>query len=96
MTTYSGLGVEKRFVGWGPGIIDFDNDGYPDLFMVTGGVYPEVATALSKYPMKTPRVVFRNLGNGKFEELIDVESVAEKRFDLQPGSTSAVTSGGPR
>jgi hypothetical protein len=70
-TIASGLGVETRFVGWGAGIVDLDNDGHPDLFLVTGGVYPELASKLPNYPMKTPRVIFRNLGNGKFEELLD-------------------------
>jgi hypothetical protein len=66
-----GLGVETRFVGWGVGIVDLDNDGSPDLFLVTGNVFPEVEKTLPAYPYRTPRVVFRNLGNGKFEELID-------------------------
>jgi len=39
--------------------------------MVTGSVYPEVARKLPAYPLNTPRVVFRNLGNGHFEELIE-------------------------
>ena len=71
VTMISGLGVETRFVGWGAGIVDLDNDGNPDLFLVTGGVYPELANKSPNYPMKTPRVIFRNLGNGKFEELVD-------------------------
>jgi enediyne biosynthesis protein E4 len=70
-TWSSRLGVETRYVGWGVGIVDFDNDGYPDLFMVTGHVYPEIERKLSQYAYKTPRVIFRNLGNGVFEELID-------------------------
>lgn len=71
MTTRSGLGVETRFTGWGAGIVDLDNDGLPDLFLVTGSVYPEVEKKLPGYPFRTPRVIFRNLGNGKFEELIE-------------------------
>src|SRR5204863_2007439 len=71
VTIRAGLGVETRYVGWGSGIVDLDNDGNPDLFLVTGSVYPEVEQRLPAYPFRTPRVVFRNLGNGKFEELID-------------------------
>jgi len=65
------LGVETRFIGWGAGIVDLDNDGYPDLFLVTGSVYPELEAKLPSYPAKTPRAVFRNLGSGRFEELIE-------------------------
>ena len=42
VTIRAGLGVETRYVGWGAGIVDLDNDGLPDLFVVTGSVYPEV------------------------------------------------------
>src|SRR5216684_1115752 len=65
------LAVETRFICWGAGIVDLDNDGYPDLFMVTGNVYPEIERKLPQYANKNPRVVFRNLGNGTFEELIE-------------------------
>jgi hypothetical protein len=50
--------------------VDLDNDGLPDLFMVTGHVYPQVERTLPQYPSKTPRAVFRNLGKGVFEELL--------------------------
>jgi hypothetical protein len=70
LTVRAGLSVETRYIGWGTGFYDLDNDGSPDLFIVTGGVYPEVEKKLAAYPFKTPRIVFRNLG-GKFEELID-------------------------
>ncbi len=71
MTIRAGLAVETRFVGWGAGIVDLDNDGWPDIFFVTGSVYPEVEKHLPAYPYRTPRVIFRNLGNGRFEELIE-------------------------
>ncbi len=70
VTIRAGIGVETRYVGWGAGMFDLDNDGHPDLFQVTGGVYPEVEKKIAAYPFKTPRLIFRNLGNGKFEELI--------------------------
>jgi hypothetical protein len=71
VTLRSGFGVETRYISWGAGIVDLDNDGWPDIFVVTGSVYPEVAAKLPQYPLESPRLVFRNLGNGKFEELIE-------------------------
>jgi hypothetical protein len=68
-TLRSGLGVETRFISWGTGIQDLDNDGNPDIFWVTGGIYPELQKNPDE-PYRTPRIVFRNLGKGKFEELI--------------------------
>jgi len=65
MTMRSGLAVETRYVCWGILAADLDNDGSPDLFWATGGIYPEV-----RENYNTPRVVFRNLGKGQFEELL--------------------------
>jgi enediyne biosynthesis protein E4 len=69
VTRAAKIGVETRFTSWGAGIVDLDNDGSPDVFFVTGSVYPEVERKLPQYPYKTPRVLFRNLGNGTFEEI---------------------------
>ena len=75
VTLRSGFGVETRYIGWGAGMVDLDNNGWPDIFVVTGNVYPEVARVLPQYPYKTPRLIFRSLGarDGivKFEELLD-------------------------
>ena len=71
VTIRAGLGVETRYVGWGTGVVDLDNDGFPDLFIATGSVYPELEKRLPAYPFRTPRLVFRNLGDGRFEELIE-------------------------
>ena len=65
----SGLGVLNRHVEWGAGMPDFDNDGRADLMYVTGHVYPEVERVLPDYPHKGPRVVFRNAGGGRFEDV---------------------------
>lgn len=69
MTRVSRIGIESSYTSWGTGIVDLDNDGYPDIFVVTGSVYPEVEKKLPEYPNKSPRILFRNLGDATFEEL---------------------------
>ena len=71
VTIKAQLGVETRFVGWGTAIEDFDNNGLPDLFYTTGMVFPDAVEKVPDAPFKTPNVLFRNLGGGKFEELFE-------------------------
>jgi hypothetical protein len=71
VTIASGLGVETRFVSWGAGIVDLDNCGHPELFWVTGGVYPEVSRRLPQFAYRSRRVLFRNPGKDRFEELLE-------------------------
>jgi enediyne biosynthesis protein E4 len=71
VTLKSGLGVETRYVCWGAGIVDLDNDGLPDIFIAAGQVFPELERRAPLFPYKNPRIVFRNLGGGRFEELFD-------------------------
>jgi enediyne biosynthesis protein E4 len=70
-TMSSRIGIESSYTSWGAGIVDLDNDGHPDIFIVSGSVYPEVERKLPQYPNKSPRILFRNLGDGTFEELRD-------------------------
>jgi hypothetical protein len=65
----AGLGVQNRYVEWGAGMPDFDNDGRPDVKYMTGNVYPEVEAVLKQYPHRGPRVVFRNLDGTRFEDV---------------------------
>src|SRR5437588_437126 len=76
VTLRSGLGGQTRYVGWGDGIADLHKDGLPDLFWVTGSTFPEVEQKHPEFPHKTPRVLFRNLGGGRFEELLDTAGPA--------------------
>jgi hypothetical protein len=62
----AGVAVENRYVQWGAGMPDLDNDGRPDIVYVTGSVYPEVERSLPQYPHRSPRFVFRNVGDGRF------------------------------
>ena len=60
--TAAGLAVQNRYVEWGAGMPDLDDDGRPDIVYVTGNVYPEIERQLPQYPHRGPRVVFRNRG----------------------------------
>jgi hypothetical protein len=67
--TSAGLNVQNRYVEWGAGLADFDNDGFVDLLYVTGNVYPEIERLLDRYPHRGPRIVFRNVNGARFEEV---------------------------
>jgi hypothetical protein len=70
MTLAAGLGSERRFISWGVGLTDLDNDGYPDILLVTGTVFPELEHLdAAKFPPRSPRIIFRNRGNGTFVEM---------------------------
>ena len=68
VTMKAGIGVETRHIAWGVGMEDLDNDGWPDLLLFTGNVYPDTERDLPAYPYRTPPILFRNLG-GTFEQL---------------------------
>lgn len=68
--TYPGrLGVNTRFLGWGTGFFDVDHDGWKDIFMVNGHVYPEVDTQTPDSPYKQERLIYWNLRNGTFLDI---------------------------
>ena len=68
-TFVAGIGLNTRWLGWGVGFVDLDNDGWLDLFLVNGHVYPEVERLKTEAAYKQRKVVYRNLGNGHFEDI---------------------------
>ena len=55
------------FLGWGAGLVDYDNDGWKDIFMVNGHVYPEVDQHDWGTTYAQRSLLFRNLKGDKFE-----------------------------
>ena len=64
-----GLWVRPLYVGWGVAFTDLDNDGWKDVMQVTGHVYPELELRKSDKGYRSPRLIFRNLGTGRFENV---------------------------
>jgi hypothetical protein len=75
-TRATGLAVDNRFVCWGTGFEDFDNDGWQDISVATGHIYPELESRFPDSPYKSPLLLYRNLGHGHFEELFDEAGTA--------------------
>ncbi len=71
VTFTAGIGVNTRFLGWGCGFVDFDNDGWLDIFLVNGHVYPEVEklTTEAGYPQR--KVLYQNQRNGSFKDITE-------------------------
>ncbi len=67
-TYQAGLGVNTRYLGWGIGFIDIDNDGWLDLLVANGHVYPEVNTVKTEAPYAEHKYLYRNMRNGRFED----------------------------
>ena len=70
-TFASGIGLNTRWLGWGVGFLDLDADGWLDLFLVNGHVYPEVERVKTEAGYKQRKVVYRNLRNGKFADVTE-------------------------
>ena len=68
-TVAAGLGANTRYLGWGTAFVDIDLDTWPDVFIVNGHVYPEADRIGGRYAYQQPRLLYRNLGNGRFEDL---------------------------
>jgi hypothetical protein len=68
-TIGSGLAVNTKYLGWGTAFVDFDNDGWKDIVVANGHVYPEVDTGHTAEKYKQPRLLYWNRGNGQFFDL---------------------------
>ena len=85
VTFAAGVGVNNRYVAWGCGFVDYDNDGWADLIQINGHVYPEIDHYNFGQTFKNPRLVYKNLANGRFK---DVSS------EMGPGISESFSSRG--
>jgi hypothetical protein len=68
-TPVAGLGLYTQYLGWGAMFFDFDNDGWPDLILANGHVYPEVDSQHLGSSYKEPRILYHNNGDGTFTDI---------------------------
>ncbi len=68
-TFTAGLGAHTQYLGWGCGFFDFDNDGWPDILICNGHVYPEVEQLKTEAGYAQRKLLYRNLRNGRFEDV---------------------------
>jgi enediyne biosynthesis protein E4 len=80
MTIASGLRSTNDMSGWGNGMADFDNDGWKDLFVARANVMDNISEQVPSRRYPEPNTIFRNLGNGKYE---DVSAMAGPDFQVE-------------
>jgi hypothetical protein len=69
-TTFTaGLGAHTQFLGWGCGFFDMDNDGWPDILICNGHVYPEVEQLKTEAGYAQRKLLYQNLHNGHFADI---------------------------
>jgi hypothetical protein len=81
----AGLGINRKYLGFGVGFFDFDNDGWKDLFLANGHVYSQIADKKIHIGYKQPKVLYRNLGNGRFEDVSSKSGPAIRAENLGRG-----------
>jgi hypothetical protein len=65
----AGFGLNTQYLGWGTMFLDADNDGWPDLLLVNGHVYPEVDSQHLGSNFLEPKILYHNNGNGTFTDI---------------------------
>ena len=69
-TTFTaGLGAHTQYLGWGCGFFDFDNDGWPDILICNGHVYPEVEQLKTEAGYAQRKLLYHNLHNSRFADV---------------------------
>src|SRR5258708_31608462 len=79
-----------RYVKWGAGFVDFDNDGWVDIFVNNGHVYPQVDAIPGSPGYKEPMQMFRNNHDGTFEDISKASGVFEMPPESRRGAAFGV------
>ncbi len=69
VTFTAGLGTHTQFLGWGCGFFDMDNDGWADILICNGHVYPEVDQIKGEAGYAQRKLLYQNLHDGRFADV---------------------------
>jgi hypothetical protein len=78
--------ISHPYVAWGTGFVDFTNDGWLDIFVANGHVYPQVDTIPNAAHFRQPMLLFRNKRNGTFEEVSAATGLADIPLESRRGA----------
>ena len=69
VTAAAGLAKNTQYLGWGTLFLDVDNDGWPDIFVANGHVYPEIDNKGLNNTFREPKLLYWNQHNGRFLDI---------------------------
>ena len=85
----AGLGRLREYLGWGVVASDFDNDGWTDIFIVNGHLTPEIDKAAGDSRFRQRKLLYRNLRNGRFEEISNKSGSGFSELHSSRGAAAA-------
>ena len=91
----SGIGCQHAISRLGCGFLDVDLDSWPDILIVNGHVYPEADRLGGHYSYEQPKLLYRNLGNGRFEDVSTAGGVRRCSQRRRPAAPPSATSSTP-
>jgi len=79
------LQATRRYVGWGAGFFDVDNDGWLDILVANGHIYPQVDGAKRNVTFREPLLLFRNRRDRTFEDVSEISGINAGALHVRRG-----------
>ena len=81
----AGLGINRKYLGFGAAFFDFDNDGWKDILLGNGHVYSQLAGRKLHLTYKQPKILYSNLRNGRFADVSAISGAGIQAEHLARG-----------